>query len=56
MCQSEGLPLGGHCGVLQVELSADGGQSWQKTTLGGDEGTYSFRQWSARISAPHPER
>ena len=32
--------------------SADGGQSWQKTDLGRDEGTYSFRQWSTQITAP----
>jgi Mo-co oxidoreductase dimerisation domain len=39
-----GIAFGGDCGVSQVELSSDGGKSWQKTTLGRDEGTYSFRQ------------
>ena len=47
-----GIAFGGDCGVSQVELSADGGQSWQKTVLGQDEGPYSFRQWSAQIAAP----
>jgi DMSO/TMAO reductase YedYZ molybdopterin-dependent catalytic subunit len=47
-----GIAFGGDCGVSQVELSADGGQSWQKTALGRDEGTYGFRQWSTQITAP----
>jgi DMSO/TMAO reductase YedYZ molybdopterin-dependent catalytic subunit len=47
-----GIAFGGNCGVSQVELSSDGGKSWQKTTLGRDEGTYSFRQWSTQITAP----
>lgn len=47
-----GIAFGGDCGVSQVELSADGGQSWRKTALGRDEGTYSFRQWSTQITAP----
>ena len=45
-----GIAFGGDGGVSQVELSADGGQSWQKTELGRDEGTYSFRQWSTQIN------
>jgi DMSO/TMAO reductase YedYZ molybdopterin-dependent catalytic subunit len=47
-----GIAFGGDCGVSQVELSADGGHSWQKTALGRDEGKYSFRQWSTQITAP----
>jgi DMSO/TMAO reductase YedYZ molybdopterin-dependent catalytic subunit len=47
-----GIAFGGDCGVSQVELSVDGGQSWQKTALGRDEGAYSFRQWSMQITAP----
>jgi len=49
-----GIAFGGDCGVSQVELSADGGQSWQTTALGRDEGAYSFRQWSVQITAPQP--
>jgi DMSO/TMAO reductase YedYZ molybdopterin-dependent catalytic subunit len=48
----KGIAFGGDCGVSQVELSADGGQSWQKTALGRDEGTYSFREWSTQVTAP----
>ncbi|MGO8918353.1 MAG: molybdopterin-dependent oxidoreductase [Stellaceae bacterium] len=47
-----GIAFGGDCGVSQVELSADGGRSWQQTELGRDEGSYSFRQWHAQITAP----
>src|SRR6202048_516706 len=47
-----GIAFGGDGGVAQVELSADSGQSWQKTTLGRREGTYRFRQWSTQITAP----
>jgi Oxidoreductase molybdopterin binding domain/Mo-co oxidoreductase dimerisation domain len=47
-----GIAFGGDCGVARVELSIDGGATWQPTTLGRDEGAYSFRQWSAQIGAP----
>jgi DMSO/TMAO reductase YedYZ molybdopterin-dependent catalytic subunit len=49
-----GVAFGGDSGVSQVELSADGGQSWKRTTLGRDEGMYSSRQWSAQVEAPEP--
>lgn len=49
-----GIAFGGDCGVAQVELSADGGQSWRKARLGRDEGTYSFRQWSTTLTASAP--
>jgi DMSO/TMAO reductase YedYZ molybdopterin-dependent catalytic subunit len=47
-----GIAFGGDCGVAQVDISADQGQTWQKTSLGHDEGKYSFRQWSMQIRAP----
>jgi DMSO/TMAO reductase YedYZ molybdopterin-dependent catalytic subunit len=47
-----GIAFGGDRGVAQVEISMDQGQSWQNTSLGRDEGTYSFRQWSTQIRAP----
>jgi DMSO/TMAO reductase YedYZ molybdopterin-dependent catalytic subunit len=47
-----GIAFGGGGGVSRVELSADGGHNWQPTSLGSDEGTYSFRHWSAQITAP----
>ena len=47
-----GIAMGGDCGVTSVETSADGGASWQKATLGADEGTHSFRRWTAQAAAP----
>ena len=47
-----GIAFGGDCGVAQVEISTDQGRSWQKTSLGSDQGKYGFRQWSAQITAP----
>ena len=47
-----GIAFGGDCGVARVDLSADGGRSWRPTTLGSDEGAYSFRRWNASVTAP----
>jgi DMSO/TMAO reductase YedYZ molybdopterin-dependent catalytic subunit len=47
-----GIAFGGDCGVGRVDLSADGGRTWQQTELGPDEGTYGFRRWSAAATAP----
>lgn len=41
-----GIAFSGGSGVSRVELSADGGQSWQDATLGEDLGPYAFRTWS----------
>ena len=35
-----------------VDISLDGGKSWQPTKLGQDEGKYSFRQWQTEIAPP----
>jgi hypothetical protein len=47
-----GIAFGGDTGVAGVDLSGDGGKSWQPTTLGKDEGKYSFRQWQAPVTLP----
>jgi hypothetical protein len=47
-----GIAFGGDCGVARVDLSSDGGKTWQATQLGRDEGKYSFRQWTAQVTAP----
>ena len=47
-----GIALGGDCGVGKVDLSVDGGKSWQATALDHDEGTYGFRRWTASANAP----
>jgi DMSO/TMAO reductase YedYZ molybdopterin-dependent catalytic subunit len=45
-----GIAFGGDTGIAKVEISADGGKSWQPTALGKDYGKYSLRQWDAAIS------
>ena len=50
--QVRGIALGGATGVKSVELSLDGGTTWQPTVLGPDEGKYSFRLWQAEIAPP----
>lgn len=47
-----GIAMGGDCGVAKVELSTDGGKSWQTTTLGKDEGKYSFRRFDTSVEMP----
>ncbi len=47
-----GIAFGGDCGVSRVDLSTDGGETWQPAALGRDEGPYSFRQWTASLPAP----
>jgi hypothetical protein len=36
-------------GINQVEVSIDGGNTWQSAELGKDHGNFSFRPWSFRF-------
>jgi len=45
-----GLAFGGDAGVQAVDVSIDGGASWNTAVLGKDEGKYSFRQWQADVA------
>jgi DMSO/TMAO reductase YedYZ molybdopterin-dependent catalytic subunit len=45
-----GIAFGGDAGVARVDLSIDGGNSWQAAELGRDEGKYSFRQWQMPVT------
>ena len=47
---ARGIAFGGDTGVARVDLSADGGKTWQPAQLGPDEGKYSFRQWQAEFT------
>jgi DMSO/TMAO reductase YedYZ molybdopterin-dependent catalytic subunit len=49
---ARGIAFGGDSGVARVDFSSDGGQSWQQTQLGKDEGKYSFRQWQISFVVP----
>jgi DMSO/TMAO reductase YedYZ molybdopterin-dependent catalytic subunit len=45
-----GIALGGATGVKRVELSGDGGQTWQDAKLGSDAGRYSFRRFEGDVA------
>ena len=49
---ARGIAFGGDSGVARVDLSSDGGKTWQAAQLGKDEGKYSFRQWETRFTLP----
>ncbi len=46
----EGIAWDDGHGIRMVEVSADGGLSWQQASLGQDLGNFSFRQWRMRVS------
>jgi sulfite dehydrogenase len=45
LCELSGIAFDGGSGIKQVEVSTDGGQTWQVAVLGDDLGRYSFRRW-----------
>lgn len=47
-----GIAMGGTSGVARVELSIDNGRHWVPTSLGPDEGRYSFRRWETHVTLP----
>ena len=49
-----GIAFGGDTGVARVDISTDGGKSWQKAKLGKDEGKYGFRLWQVQATLPAP--
>lgn len=46
-----GIAFDGGSGIKTVEYSTDGGQTWMPALLGPDFGKYSFRRWSADVTA-----
>lgn len=47
------LPAGtAGAGIVQVEVSGNGGRTWQTAELGSDDHPYCWRLWSARLSMP----
>jgi len=49
-----GIAFGGDSGVARVDVSIDGGNTWQAAKLGKDEGKYGFRRWDAQPTLPAP--
>jgi DMSO/TMAO reductase YedYZ molybdopterin-dependent catalytic subunit len=50
-----GIAWDGGYGIRSVDVSTDGGRSWQAAELGPDSGRYSFRPWSFGFT-PAPGR
>jgi len=46
----KGFAFDGGAGVKEVELSTDGGKTWQQAKLGTDLGKYSFREWQLAVT------
>ena len=51
---ARGIAFGGDCGVAGVDMSIDGGKSWQPAELGKDQGKYGFRQWQTQLALSSP--
>jgi len=49
-----GIAFDGGYGIVEVQLSPDGGASWRRTQLGPDLGRFSFREWSTNWTPPAP--
>ena len=49
---ARGIAFGGDAAAARVDLSSDGGKTWQAAKLGKNEGKYGFRQWQARFTLP----
>src|SRR5271166_6577200 len=47
-----GVANDGGAGIRRVEVSKDGGQTWNDATLGADLGKYSWRRWQAKWTPP----
>jgi DMSO/TMAO reductase YedYZ molybdopterin-dependent catalytic subunit len=50
----KGIAFDAGDGIAEVDVSADGGQTWQRATLGANLGRYSFREWSFAWTPPRP--
>jgi DMSO/TMAO reductase YedYZ molybdopterin-dependent catalytic subunit len=48
-----GIAFGGETGVSKVDISQDGGATWQPAPLDKDQGKYSFQRWQTSIT-PRP--
>jgi DMSO/TMAO reductase YedYZ molybdopterin-dependent catalytic subunit len=53
---ARGIAFSGHDRVVKVELSTDGGRTWERAQLGEDHGRHAFRTWEARFVPRAPGR
>jgi len=50
----QGVAWAGEADVVKVEISTDGGVSWQPAQLGTEKARYAWRLWNLRWKAPKP--
>jgi DMSO/TMAO reductase YedYZ molybdopterin-dependent catalytic subunit len=50
----QGVAWAGEADVVKVEISTDGGASWQPAQLGAEKARYAWRMWSLKWKAPKP--
>ena len=48
----QGVAWAGESDIIRVEVSADGGASWQTARLAGDHARYAWRIWNFKWKAP----
>lgn len=49
----QGVAWAGEADIVRVEVSVDGGASWQKAQLAGDQARYAWRLWNFGWKAPN---
>ena len=49
-----GIAWDGGSGIVRVDVTADGGTTWQPARLGADHGRYSFREFSLDVPTKGP--
>jgi len=52
----KGIAFDGGHGIQEVQVSVDGGTTWQAANLGADLGRYSFREWIFSWTPARPGR
>ncbi len=50
--QIQGVAWAGEAGIVRVEVSIDGGASWQNAQLGADQARYAWRLWHFNWKIP----
>ncbi len=50
-----GIAFDGGYGITEVDVSTDGGMTWNAAKLGDDLGKYAFREWTSSVTLPAGE-
>ena len=52
----EGIAMGGDVGVARVDISGNGGRTWEPAALGREDDRYGFRRFTTRVGVPRRGR